>query len=211
MPIYRYEAMTSSGEEVVDVFEADDSKAARKLLAARGLFVTKLSKPAANSSDVSESEPFGLTRPIFFITKNPFAHGLMCFLGLAFLTFGYGGWSWASYWREHGKRTVVEVVKTQANEVEGVYRYKAAGRTIKKPRFVKGVQRSRGGWSSYAFGMRLDALYDPDEPKRVVLEREVANFELASPIFLGFGSVFLLGGMAGFAVIIRQTNKTGNS
>lgn len=57
MPTYRYEAMTSSGEEVVDAIEADDSKTARKLLAARGLFATKLTASAADSSDVSESEP----------------------------------------------------------------------------------------------------------------------------------------------------------
>lgn len=209
MPTYRYEAMTPSGEEVVDVIEADDSRTARKVLAARGLFVTKLSKSAAESSDVSELESSGpAAGPTFYITKNPFAHGLMCFLGLAFLAIGYGGWSWASYWREHGKRTVVEVVKTQANEGEGVYRYKAAGRTLEKPRFVTGVQRSRGGWSSYAFGMRLDALYDPNDPERVVLEREVADYRLASPIFLGFGSVCLLGGVAGFAVTFRQTSKS---
>lgn len=57
MPNYRYEAMTSSGEEVVDVIEADNSKAARTLLAARGLFVTKPDMPAADSTDGSESEP----------------------------------------------------------------------------------------------------------------------------------------------------------
>lgn len=33
MPTYRYEAMTSSGEEVVDVIEADDKKAAQRRLA----------------------------------------------------------------------------------------------------------------------------------------------------------------------------------
>lgn len=201
MPTYRYEAMTSSGEEVVDVIEAEDSKTARKRLTARGLLVTKLTKSAADSSDDSESEPFGLTRPTFFVTKKPFAHGLMCFLGLAFTAIGYGGWSWASHWRGHGVRTVVEVVKTQLGE--GVYRYKAADRTIEKPRFVKGVQQGRLGWSSYGFGMRLDALYDPNDPERVVLEREVADFRLAAQIFLVFGIVCLMAGMAGFAVILR--------
>lgn len=56
MPTYRYEAMASTGEEVVDVIEADDPKSARKLLAARGLFVTKLSKSAADLPDGSASE-----------------------------------------------------------------------------------------------------------------------------------------------------------
>lgn len=201
--------MTSAGEEVVDVIEADDSKTARKRLVARGLFVTKMTRSAADSPDNGESEPLGLTRPTFYVTKNPFAHGLMCFLGLAFTAFGYGGWSWASHWREHGVRTVVEVVKTRT--CEGVYRYKAAGRTIEKPRFVKGAQQGRSGWSSYGFGMRLDSLYDPNNPECVVLKCEVADYDLAVPISLGFGIVFLLAGMAGFAVILRQSNKTRNS
>lgn len=198
--------MTTSGEEVVDVIEADDSEAARKLLAARGLFVTKLKKPAADSPDGCESEPLGLTRPTFYITKNPFAHGLMCLLGLGFLAFGGSGWFWAKHWRVHGERTVVEIVKTQNGE--GLYRYQAAGRTIEKPLRVKGAQQGRGGLSSHAFGSRLAAFYDPNDPERVTLHSKVADFELVAPIFLGFGSVCLLGGVAGFAVTFQQTSKS---
>jgi Protein of unknown function (DUF3592) len=207
MPTFHYEGMTSSGEEVVDVIEADDSKIARKLLAASGLFVTKLTASAVDSPNGNESEP--ANGPTFYVTKNPWAHGLVCFLGLAFTIIGVGSLLWVSHWREHGERTVVEVVRTQNGE--GVYRYKAAGLTIEMPRFVKGVQRDRGGWSSYAFGMRLDALYDPNEPERVVLERELDNFRLAGLIFLPVGIVCLLAGMAGFAVILRQPGKTRNS
>lgn len=212
MPTYRYEAMTTSGDEIVDVIEADDSKTARKRLVARGFFVTKLSKSAAASPDGSESEPLGLIRPTFYVTKNPFAHGLMCFLGLAFLAFGYGGWSWASHWREHGKRTVVEIVKTQNSE--GVYRYKAADRMFEYPLRAK----IDGYWvtsqfTGYGWGMRLVAFYDPNDPEHggLVLERKIEGFEMGALIFLGFGIVCLLGGMAGFVVIFRQTNKTRNS
>lgn len=51
MPNYRYEAMDSSGNEVVDVIEAEDAKTARKLLAARGYFVTKLTALDPESTD----------------------------------------------------------------------------------------------------------------------------------------------------------------
>ena len=49
MPTYRYEAMTSSGNEEVNFVEASDKQSAQQLLRGRGLFVTKLAESAEGS------------------------------------------------------------------------------------------------------------------------------------------------------------------
>lgn len=90
---------------------------------------------------------------------------------------------------------------------EGVYRYKAADRTFEYPLISTiGGYRVRSQFTGYSWGMTLVAFYDPNVPEHggLVLERKIEGFEIGAPIFLGFGSVCLLGGMAGFVVILRQ-------
>ena len=63
MTTYRYEAMTSSGNEEVNFVEASDKQSAQQLLRGRGLFVTKLaelaegSQPVATAPDQDQAEP----------------------------------------------------------------------------------------------------------------------------------------------------------
>jgi len=150
-----------------------------------------------------------LNKPTFYITTNPWVHGMVCALGVVFLTLGYGGWSWAKHWREHGMRTVVIIAESQNGE--GIYRYQAAGRTIEKPIYETIEGRSvPSQFKGYGAGMSLVAFYDPKDPDHggLVLERKIGGFQMGVPIFLSFGSVCLLGGMAGFAVTFRQTDKS---
>jgi hypothetical protein len=93
---------------------------------------------------------------------------------------------------------------------EGVYRYSAAGRTIHGPLSPSNGLQGSSGLSQYAFGRRLDALYDSKDPGDFILQSKFDAYRLGAPFLLGFGILCLLGGMAGFAAKRRQTGKSGS-
>lgn len=200
MPTYRYEAMTSSGEEVVDVIEADNPKAARRLLSEQGLFVTKLEASAASSRSARPNkEPVPTARPVRGQPKQPeHTKRIPAIMFVFFGFFGLGATSagaylgWSTLSRIHGAQRVdakvVEVVVERRLEDNEEYHYALVEYSMSGQTYRVRSSVSDRRWS---VGQKMAVLVRPDHPADAVIDSFTEKW-LPTLIVGGVGIAFLL-------------------
>ncbi len=202
MPTFRYEAMTSSGDEVVDVIEADDTQAARRWLSGQGLFVTRLTEatataepptPDAGRQDRTRPTP---ARPVPASSRKPIpllVSVFFAFAGVVCTMIG-GYLCWETLNRISGAQRVegkvVEIVRERFRDAE---KERESILPIVEYQFADQSYRIRGrvNEGGLSVGRKLTVLVRPDLPAEGVID----SFEekwMPTLIVGGVGIVFLL-------------------